>query len=169
MSFESLFRADTHIKKGVKNTVTSEKIVNHKAIVKRFAFAYAYHSTDSLRFKEIVSHFLDAQLTTSDILNVLRTLNNQFDISIYKKVDNEKKAGLTASLGIVTDLKKYFGRDFFSIVWKILKAIELGATEKELKKQSRTLIRVLKNHFDCTIVNEKRQHRYTFAIVDKIE
>jgi len=169
MSFENLFKTDTHIKKGVKNTVTIEKIVSHKAIVKRYAFAGAYHSTDSIRFKEIVSHFVVTQLTTTDILNILKTLNNQFDITIYKDTNDKTKAGLKASLGIVTDLKKYFGNDFVSIVRKVLKAIESEATEQELKKQSRSLIRVLKNHFDTTIVNEKRQYKYIFAIVDKFE
>jgi hypothetical protein len=161
--FEVLFETDLRTDKGKRVTNEKRLRLDSKKIVKRYAFAAAYYKNDSLKFKEIVEKLKNQKLSLDEIIKIFEDLNNKYETKIYENTSPEKRKGLTASMGVVQDLKKHFVKDLASVVRKIL-LTENAAGKKQVGK---TLIRVLSNHFKTSILNEKRQYYYLFEIVGK--
>jgi hypothetical protein len=164
LSFESLFLTDTITKIGKRKTVDSLKLVDSKKTIQRFAFAAAYYESDSIKFQSIVKELTSNQFTLDSIIDLFLTMNKDYEIKIFKNTDKHTAAGLTASLGVVLELKKYFGNDLVSIVRKTIKA---SLTGSDVNKTGTVLIRVLSNHFKTTTITENRLKSYCFEIVCK--
>jgi hypothetical protein len=164
LSFESLFLTDTITKIGKRKTVDSMKLVDSKKTVQRFAFAAAYYESDSLKFQSIVKKLTSNQFTLDSIIDLFLTMNKDYKIKIFKNTDKHTAAGLTASRGVVLELKKYFGNDLVSIVRKTIKA---SLTGSDVNKTGAILIKVLSNHFKTSVIIENRLKSYCFEIVCK--
>jgi hypothetical protein len=158
---------DKFIKTSSRSTNESFKIIDSKRIVQRFAFAAAYYKIDSVKFQNFVDSLTATNLTTNDILEVLQAANNEYEFKFFKNTKEKDKAGLKAALGIVSDLKKWFGNDLTSIVRKTLLSID----KNDSKDLSNILIRVLSNHFKTDTITTgsgaKRKKSYQFEILGK--